>query len=151
MRASRRCGSRTWRRGVGGVVGCLLVAATVADCTTARSDLGTSVNSCYHALPSATKAINMDGHLLSVQQLTVGILHRQAPGLYRDLTAHPPSSRRICVIAFSGSFDASSVFNARGLSSGKLAVVVSTTPGSHLLGTVILPGPPLRFGRGHGG
>ena len=147
----RACGSRTWRHGVCGVVGCLLVAATLADCTTARSDLGTSVNSCYHALPSATKAVNMEGHLLSVQQLTVGTLRRQAPDLSRDLAGHPPANRRICVIAFSGSFDASSVSNARGLSSGKLAVVVSTTPANHLLGTIILPGPPLRFGRAHGG
>ncbi len=142
---------RAWRRGVGGIVGCLLVAATVADCTTARSDLGTSVSSCYHALPAATKAVRMHGHLLGVQELTVGTLRRQAPGLYGDLAEHPSSGVRICVVAFSGTFDASSVSAASGLPSGHLAVVVSTTPGNHLLGTVILLRPPLRFGHPHVG
>jgi hypothetical protein len=123
----------------------------VADCTTARSDLGTSVSSCYHALPTATKAIRMHGHLLGVQEFTLGTLQRQAPGLYRDLAAHPSLGQRICVVAFSGTFDAAAVADARGLQSGRLAVVVSTTPENRLLGTVILPRPPLRFGHAHVG
>ena len=123
---------------MGGVVGCLLAAAAVADCTTARSDLGTSVSSCYLALPTATKAVHMHGHLLGVQEFTVGSLQRQAPGFYRELAPDAAPGRRICVVAFSGTFDASSVSEPRGRPSGQLAVVVSTTPGNHLLGTVIL-------------
>ncbi len=144
-------GAGAGARAVGGVVGCLLVAATVADCTTARSDLGTSVSSCYHALPTATKAVHMRGHLLGVQEFTVGALQRQAPSLYRELAAHAAPGKRLCVVAFSGAFDSSSVSDARGRPSGKLAVVVSTTPGNQLLGTIILPRPPLRFGHPHAG
>lgn len=151
MTGSGHRGSRTWRRGVGGVVGCLLVAAFLADCTTARSDLGTSVSSCYHALPTATKAVHRRGHLLGVQEFTVGSLRREAPDLSQELAAQAASDRRICVVAFSGTFDASSVSAPRGQQSGKLAVVVTTTPGNHLLGTVILPRPPLRFGHPHAG
>ncbi len=131
--------------------GCLLAAAVLADCTTARSDLGTSVSSCYHALPTATRAVHSRGHLLGVQEFTVGALQRKAPGLYRELAPHAAPGKRICVVAFSGSFDASSVSDARGNRSGRLAVVVSTTPENQLLGTVILPRPPLRFGHPHAG
>jgi hypothetical protein len=136
---------------VGGVVSCLLAAAFLADCTTARSDLGTSVSSSYHALPTATKAVKMRGHLLGVQEFTVGSLRRQATNLSQDLATSTASGKRICVVAFSGTFDASSVSVPRGDSSGHLAVVVTTTPGNHLLGTVILPRAPLRFGHPHAG
>jgi len=149
MRTSRARTRRTWRRGVGGIIGCLLAATSVAECTTARSDLGTSVSSCFHALPAATRAVHMQGHLLGVQQLTLGTLQRQAPGFYRELAAHPSTDNKICMVAFSGTFEASSVTDGRGRSSGHLAVVVSTTPGNHLLGTVILSRPPLRFGHSH--
>ncbi len=151
MTDSTQCGRPAWRRGLGVIVGCLLAAGTVADCTTARSDLGTSVSSCYHALPAATKAVDRHGHLLGVLQLTVGTLQREAPGLYMDLSAHPSAGKKICVVAFGGTFDASSVSDPRGLQSGRLAVVVSTTPDNHPLGTVILPRPPLRFGHAHAG
>lgn len=144
-------GSRVWLRGVGGLVGCLLAAAFLADCTTARSDLGTSVSSCYHALPTATEAVHRRGHLLGVQEFTVGSLRRQAPSLSRELAASAASGRRMCVVAFSGTFDASSVSAPRGHQSGHLAVVVTTTPGNHLLGTIILPRAPLRFGHPHAG
>lgn len=143
--------SRAWRRGVGGVASCVVAAAFLADCTTARSDLGTSVSSCYHALPTATKAVNMRGHLLGVQEFTVGSLRRGAPSLSRELATSAASGSRICVVAFSGTFDASSVSAPRGLATGHLAVVVTTTPGNHLLGTVILPRAPLRFGHPHVG
>ncbi len=146
MRDVRQWTSRaSWRAG-GRIVGCLLVATVVAGCTTARSDLGSSAISCYHALPTANKAIHGKGHLLEVQQLTMGTLQRKAPRLYGDLKTQSPSSMRICVVAYSGTFDSSSVSLPRGRHSGRLAVVVSTTPDNHLLGTVILARPPLRFG-----
>lgn len=149
MRVPRPGGSRAGRRVVGGLVGCLLVATLVADCTTARSDLGTSVSSCYLALPTATEAVGSHGHLLGVQRFTVGALKQRAPVLYRDLATHPPSSEGVCVVAFSGTFRASGVTDARGRPSGRLAVVVSTTPGNHVLGTVIFAHLPLRFGHTH--
>jgi hypothetical protein len=141
---------RTWQRAGGRVVLCLLVATVVTGCTTARSDLASSDSSCYHALPTANKAIHRKGHLLEVQQLTIGMLQRQAPDLYRDLATQAPVTKRICVVAFSGTFEASSVSLPKGRHSGRLAVVVSTSPDNHLLGTVLFSRPPLRFGRAHG-
>jgi hypothetical protein len=129
----------------------VLVGAVTAGCTTARSDLGSSVSSCYPALPAATKAVGDHGHLLGVQQFTVASLHRQAPNLYRALSTNQPSAQRVCVLAFSGPFDAHSVDRARGRAKGRLAVVVSVTPGNRLLGTVIFASPPFRMGRAHTG
>jgi hypothetical protein len=143
--------TRTWRRAGARVVLCLLVATVVTGCTTARSDLASSDSSCYHALPTANKAIHRKGHLLEVQQLTVGMLQRQAPDLYGELQTHAPASKRICVVAFSGTFDASSVSLPKGRHAGRLAVVISTSPDNHLLGTVLFARPPLRFGRAHAG
>ena len=48
-------------------------------------------------------------------------------------------------------FTAQSVTAPHGQASGRWAVVVSTTPGNHLLGTVIFTRPPLHFGHSHVG
>jgi len=124
----------------------VLAATVLTGCTTARSDLGSPVGPCFQALPAATKAIGGHGHLLGVQPFTVGTLARQAPHLFRDLSTAQPSGQRICVLAFSGHFEAHSVQRARGRSTGRLAVVVTTTSGSRLLGTVIFTNPPFHLG-----
>jgi hypothetical protein len=142
---------RARRRNTTSVAACLLLGGLATACTTARSDLGTSTSSCYLALPTATKAVGGHGRLLGVQRFSLTSLHQQAPSLYGQLDPHAPGSQRVCVVAFGGRFDTASVHAARGLSSGLLAVVVSTTPGNHLLGTVILARPPLRFGHSHAG
>jgi len=134
-------------RRVRAAIGCVLVATVVTGCTTARSDLGTSVGSCYLALPTASKAVHESGHLLGVQQFTVGWLQRHAPALYRELVTGQAPSKRVCVVAFSGRFEAASVSGPHGLPSGQLAVVVLVNPGNHLLGTVIFAKPPLHIGR----
>jgi len=86
-----------------------------------------------------------------VDRFTLSTLHQQAPRLYEQLDPKGAGSQRICVIAFGGRFKASSVSSPRGRSSGRLAVVVSTAPANHVLGTVILARPPLRFGHSHAG
>jgi hypothetical protein len=151
MKALGCSANRVWRRGMGRIIACLVMATVVAGCTTARSDLGTSVSACYLALPTATKAVDGHGHLLGVQEFTIGSLQRRAPNLYGELATHPSMDKRICVVAFGGTFDKSSVTEGRGRENGHLAVVVSTSPGNHLLGTVILARPPLRFGHPHVG
>jgi hypothetical protein len=123
----------------------------LAGCTTARSNLGTSDSSCYLALPTATKAIGSHGHLLGVQRDSLATLRKQAPHLLQDLATTAPASETVCLIAFTGKFTAGSVSDPRGRSSGQLAVVVSTTPGNHLLGTVIFTKAPLHFGHSHAG
>jgi hypothetical protein len=128
-----------------------VLAVVVTGCTTARSDLGTSASSCYSALPTADSAVHGHGRLLGVQRFTLAALRQKTPHLFADLPPEEPSTQRVCVVAFGGQFSAASVEDARGRSSGHLAVVVSTTPGNHLLGTVIFARPPLRFSHTHAG
>jgi hypothetical protein len=137
------------RRYAGAFAGCALLVGVAAGCTTARSSLGTSDSSCYLALPTATKAVNSNGRMVGVHRFTLGALRRKAPHLLADLTTTQPSSQAVCVVAFSGNFTSSSVEQPHGLASGRLAVVVSTATGNHLLGTVIFTRPPLLFGHSH--
>jgi hypothetical protein len=128
-----------------------LLAGVLNGCTTARSGLGTSDSSCYLALPTATKAVGSQGRLLGVQRFSLSALRRNAPHLLHDLGTNAPGSETVCIIAFTGKFTAGTVSDARGQSTGHLAVVVSTTPGNHLLGTVIFTRAPLHFGHSHAG
>jgi hypothetical protein len=86
-----------------------------------------------------------------VQRFTLSELRKKAPRLLHDLATTAPGSETVCLIAFTGKFTAASVSEPRGRSSGELAVVVSTTPGNHLLGTVIFTKAPLYFGHSHAG
>jgi hypothetical protein len=140
---------RIRRRWATGAAGCALIAGLLAGCTTARSNLGTSDSSCYLALPTATNAVNGHGHLFGVRRYTLSALRKQAPHLVQDLDTKKPGSQSVCVIAFTGKFTAGSVSDPRGRASGHLAVAVSTTPGNHLLGTVIFTRTPLHFGHSH--
>jgi hypothetical protein len=142
---------RRRRRGLAAASGFVVVAALVAGCTTARSDLGTSDSTCYRSIPAATKAVNSHGRLLGVERTSLGALRRVAPDLLSDISAGPLPSQAVCVIAFSGHFTSASVVEPRGRSSGRLAVVVTTTPADHLLGTVVFSRPPFHFGRLHAG
>jgi hypothetical protein len=148
LRAPRNPVRRRWAAGAAGFA---LLAGLLAGCTTARSSLGTSDSSCYLALPTATAATGSHGHLLGVQRDSLSALRKQAPHLLRDLATRDPGSESVCVIAFTGRFTAGSVSKPRGRASGHLAVVVSSTPGNHLLGTVIFTRAPLHFGHSHAG
>ena len=151
MRPPSRRGDAVRRPWATRAVGCALLASVLAGCTAARSNLGTSESSCYLALPTATKAIRSHGQLHGVQRFSLSALRKKAPHLVDDLDTTAPGSETVCLIAFTGNFTAASVADPRGRSSGKLAVVVSTTPGNHLLGTVIFTKAPLHFGHSHAG
>jgi len=144
-------GGSAWSRWAAGTASGALAVAVLAGCTTARSSLGTSDSSCYLALPTATKAIGSHGHLLGVQKFSLSALRKKAPHLLHDLATTASGSETVCIVAFTGNFTTGSVSEPRGRSSGHLAAVVSTTPGNHLLGTVIFTKAPLHFGHSHVG
>jgi hypothetical protein len=132
-----------------GLAGCALLAALCSGCTAARSNLGTSDASCYLSLPTATHAVGSHGRLVGFRQFSLKDLSRVAPHLYRAISDRQSTSQQVCVIAFTGSFTSGHVSKPKGRPSGKLAVVVSTTPNNQLLGTVIFRKAPLHFGHTH--
>jgi len=127
----------------------VLLATSLASCTSARSSLGTSDSSCYLALPTANEAVHGHGHFLGVKLFTVGSLRHTAPHLYTELHQENAATQKVCAVAYSGNFSSTSVKDPRGKPSGRLAVVVSTSPSNRLLATVIFTRIPLRFNHSH--
>ena len=138
--------ARSVRRHAGAIAAGLALAASVfAGCSSARSNLGTTDESCYLQLPTAAKAVGPHAHLAGVRKFTVASLKPFAPRMYAHLSGVVPKGQSVCLAAYTGHFTASSVQKPHGRSSGKLAVAVVTSPGNKLLGTVILNRVPVRF------
>ena len=134
------------RRRLGAVlVGLVLAASLLTACSSARTDLGTTDESCYLALPTAAKAVGSHAHLAGVRKYSLSGLHGVAPRLYGRLVAHVPKGRSVCVAAYTGHFTRSSVAKPLGRNAGTLAMAVVTIPGDDLLGTLILRKLPVRF------
>jgi hypothetical protein len=129
--------------------GLVLAASLLASCSSARSDLGTTDESCYLALPTAAKAVGGQGHLEGVRKFSLSSLHGMAPRLYGRLADDEPKKQSVCLAAYTGHFQASEVTKPLGRPSGMLAVAVVTTPASKLLGTLILAKLPVRFEHTH--
>ena len=109
VRAPRRRRGGGRPRWAAGTAICVLAAAVLAGCTTARSSLGTSDSSCYLALPTATKAVESHGRLLGVQKFSLSALRKNAPHLLQDLATTAPGSETVCIVAFTGKFTSGSV------------------------------------------
>lgn len=132
-------------RRVGSVIAGLLMATSLAACSSARSGQGTTDESCYLALPTAAKAVGGLGHLSGVRKFSLSGLHGVAPRLYGQLVNHVPKGQSVCLAAYTGNFSASAVTKPLGDRTGRLAVVVVTRPGNEVLGTLILTKVPVRF------
>jgi hypothetical protein len=133
------------------LVAVALALCLLAGCTAARNSLGTSDSSCYLALPAAKHAVGPHGKFIGVHQFTLSSLRQKVPKLFHVLTAVKPTSQRVCIIEFVGSFTQASVNKPLGKTSGQLAVVVSEAPSNRLLGTVIFHHAPLDFAHPHVG
>ena len=127
------------------VAGLVVAASLLAACSAARTGQGTTAESCYLALPTAAKAVGGHGHLAGVKKYTLSGLRGMAPRLYGRLADDVPKGQDVCVVAYTGHFAASMVSKPLGHPAGKLAVVVVTTPGNKLLGTLVLTKIPVRF------
>jgi hypothetical protein len=131
------------------IVGAIMAASVLAGCTAARSDVGTTDESCYLALPTAAKSVGSHAHLQGIRKLSIGQLKSIAPRLYHHLAAQVPAHQAVCLAAYTGHFTAASVSKPLGQRSGTLAVAVVTSPGNTLLGTLVLRKIPVRFAHTH--
>ena len=143
MRASSGRGLAR-RRGLG-VAGLVVAASLLTACSGARSGQGTSAESCYLALPTASEAVGDHGHLAGVRKFTLSGLRGVAPQLYHRLADEVPKGQAVCVVGYTGKFNETMVSKPLGRPTGTLAVVVVTTPANKLLGTLILTKIPVRF------
>ncbi len=140
---------RPWRSVLSGLCGLVLLASVLAGCSSARVGLGTTDESCYLALPTAAKAVGGHGHLEGIRKYTVSGLKGIAPRLYGFLVTQAPRTQAVCLAGYTGTFTKAMVTKPLGHTAGKLAVVVVTTPGNKLLGTVLLTKLPVRFAHTH--
>jgi hypothetical protein len=141
-------GRRVWR--IGAVTLAVLASVALTACTSVRNDLGTSSSGCYIALPVATAAVGHQGHLRGVRLVGVSSLRSYASRLYRAATSAPgPKIEHVCLVAYTGHFDADAVSRPIGQPQGQLAVVEIEYPDNHLLATLIVAHPPLPFGHSH--
>lgn len=125
--------------------GLVLTASLFASCSSARTDLGTTDESCYLALPTAAKAVGGHGHLEGVRKFTFGSLHGMTPRLYNALAKDVTKKQAVCLAAYTGHFTAAAVTKPLGQDTGTTAVAVVTTPANRLLGTLIIAKIPVRF------
>jgi len=123
----------------------VVAASLLTACSAARSGQGTTAESCYLALPTASEAVGHHGHLAGVRKFTLSGLRGVAPRLYDRLADEVPRGQAVCVDGYTGRFNATMVSKPLGRPTGTLAVVVVTTPANHLLGTLILTKIPVRF------
>ena len=140
-----RAGPARPRRWGAVVAGLVLAASLLAACSAARTGQGTSAESCYLALPTASEAVGDHGHLAGVRKFTLSGLHGVAPRLYDHLADEVPKGQAVCVVGYTGKFNAAMVSKPLGRPAGTVAVVVVTTPANKLLGTLILTKIPVRF------
>ncbi len=138
-----------WRRGRSALCGLALAALVLAGCSSARVGLGTSDESCYLALPTAAKAVGGQGHFEGIRRYTISGLKSVAPRLYDALADQVPKGQAVCIAGYTGLFHEDTVTKPLGRSTGKLAVVVVTSPGNKVLGTLILTKTPVRFQHTH--
>ncbi len=141
--------TRIRSRGTALVAALVLAASLLASCSSARTDLGTTDESCYLALPTAAKAVGGHGHLEGVRKLSFGSLQTMAPRLYARLAHQAGKKQSVCIAGYTGHFTSSEVSKPLGRPSGTLAVAVVTGTGNKLLGTLILTKLPLRFQHTH--
>ncbi|HUA95059.1 MAG TPA: hypothetical protein VMB82_05980 [Acidimicrobiales bacterium] len=129
----------------------LVVGGSVLSaCTAVRNDLGTAQSQCYVAIPAATAAIHAQKHLKGVALVGLGSLRNLDHQLYRaavETSGRPSAS--VCLVAFTGHFQADQVTAPVGQPSGRLAVVALRYPDNRVLATLLVPHPPFAFGHSH--
>ncbi len=137
------------RRRRWGAVGALVVAlGPLAGCSSVHQSLGTSDAPCYIALPTASKAVGRTGHLEGVRLKKVSAL-KSVGRLENALEEAGIHSGSVCLVAFKGTFSASSVSHPSGRPAGHLAVVVLRYPDGKLVSTVLFRRLPTNFGHSH--
>lgn len=142
----------TLRRARTAVVAAALTIALplgLSGCSGGRASLGTTNAPCYVALPTAAHAVGATARLDGVRLMKVSAITYAR--LSAALRSADVTDGRVCLVAFKGTFTASTVSDPSGRASGHLAVVVLRYPDGKLIATVLFQHLPTRFGHSHFG
>jgi hypothetical protein len=144
---SARPTSPARRRAIGALSAALVAAAAVSGCTAPRDTLGTNSSPCFRAVPVATDAVHDRGTLSGVRLLRSKDLERR-PHFRALLEARAGTTvSTVCVVSFQGHFDLAQVDKPFGRSpaggTGRVALVIVSSPANKLLGTLVLARVPL--------
>jgi hypothetical protein len=131
------------------VAGLLLAGSVLVGCSAARTDVGTTDETCYLALPTAAHAVGPHAHFIGIRKYTMVSLKGVAPRLYRLLTKSASPKASVCIAGYMGHFTSSTVSKPLGRPSGTLAVAIIKWPSNDLVGTLILNKIPVRFQHTH--
>ena len=135
---------RAARRVAAGQLAVLLsVAAGLAACGGRGAALGTTSNACFHALPPAVASVHHRGRLIGVR--LVDPAHLRSAAIRSAL----PPRQKVCLVAFSGGFTPSDVYQPIDQHSGQYVVVAVRPDGSRVLGSLIVRQLPLAFRHSH--
>lgn len=132
------------RRRLAALAAGLMAAAGLAACTSARNGLGTPVDACYRALPVAAGAVGHQGRFAGVVLVGDHLLKGDTAFAQEVRRRGGPSLHAACVVGFRGHFGAGAVHGAvvAGPGPSRWAVVVVSSPGNHLVVTVLTSRPP---------
>ena len=131
------------------VAGLALAGSVLAGCSAARTDVGTTDETCYLALPTAAHAVGPGAHFVGIRKYEMSSLKGVAPKLYARMIKTVAPKQAVCIAAYTGHFSSDTVVKPLGRPVGTLAVAVIKTPGNELLGTLILTKIPVRFQHTH--
>ncbi len=140
---------RGLRRVGAAVAGLALAGSALVGCSAARTDVGTTDETCYIALPTAAHAVGPGAHFVGIRKYEMSSLKGIAPRLYAQMAKTVPAKQAVCIAAYTGHFSSYTVVKPLGRPVGTLAVAVIKTPGNELLGTLILTKLPVRFQHTH--
>jgi hypothetical protein len=93
--------------------------------------------------------VRHQGKLLGARLVAVKDLRPRTEAVVYRAAQSGTKVKRVCLVAFKGSYSTSTVEHPFGEAQGQLAIVVIEYPNSHLLGTVLVARLPNRFGHTH--
>ena len=141
---SRRVRPRGLRR-LAALPATVVVTAALAlsGCGGRGAALGTTSSACFHALPPAVASLHHPGRLIGVRLVDTGRLRDAA------LRAALAPRRKLCLVAFSGSFAPTDVERPIDQRSGNYVIVAVRPDGSAVLASLIVTRLPLTFRHSH--
>ncbi len=140
--AASRSGGRRRAGRLRAGLGVLALSAVLAGCTTPRNVLGPTVSRCYRAVAVARLALHGHGRFAGVRALSGTALRPVLAGYHpaRDARLVLRSSTGLCVVAYRGSYEASTLGSVLepSVAFGHLAVVVVRQRDERVIGTLVM-------------